>query len=84
MKVRDLMNVLKTLPPDAHVNANNNASPDEFGVLCVSYNPRLRVVLLEADDSLVNHVDRVLWNESERFYGTEAEMMANVRDWQNH
>lgn len=65
MRVSDLKRAIAHLPDDATINANNNEEPNEFGIGCVTYNPRLKVVLLANDASECSVVEKVLWGEAE-------------------
>ena len=67
MRVSDLKRAIANLPDDATINAINYSDhPDEFGIgRCVSYNPKLKVLLLANDALAVSTVEQVLWDEAE-------------------
>ena len=66
MRVSDLKRAIANLPDDATINAINYSDhPDEFSIGCVSYNPKLKVLLLANDALEVSTVEQVLWDEAE-------------------
>jgi hypothetical protein len=62
MRAKDLIEALKQVPPDSVVNCYDNDHPDEFAAGCVAFSPKLRVVVIQRNDSGVSHVERILWN----------------------
>lgn len=66
MRVSDLKTALSGLPDDATINAIFNRSADgEFSIGCVSYHPKMKIVMLANDASECSHVERVVYDEDE-------------------
>lgn len=65
MRVVDLRRAIAKLPDDAIINACNNQEPNEFSIGCVTWNSRMKVVLLANDASECSVVEQVLWDDAE-------------------